>query len=274
MTPFDDPPGLSVELDDHVVVIEIQRPPHNFLDVEMLRGLADAFEAMDLEDSCRALVLASVGKSFCAGGGFVTSGEVAPLTEDNAGAVYLEGLRLFRTKKPVVAAVHGAVVGGGLGLALACDFRVTCPEAYFQAIFTRLGIHPGFATTLTLPRLIGNSRAAWMFYTGRRVGGEEAVNIGLADRLRPQGEVKTASIELAKEIAGSAPLAVMSTRATMRRELALRVKDALDHELEEQARLSLTDDFKEGVQATAKKRRPVFKGAEGGNDHGLDTARL
>ena len=88
--------------------------------------------------------------------------------------LYIEGNRLFRTKKPIVAAMHGAAVGGGLGLAMVADFRVTCPEARFCANFTRLGFHPGFGLTVTLPAVIGPTKAALMFYTSRRVPGDEA----------------------------------------------------------------------------------------------------
>ena len=104
--------------------------------------------------------------------------------------------------------MHGAAVGGGLGLALVADFRVTCQEARFSANFNRLGFHPGFGLTATLPRLVGAQQAALLFYTGRRIPGDEAVRIGLADVLVPQAEVRSAAQALALEIAQSAPLAV------------------------------------------------------------------
>ena len=118
--------------------------------------------------------------------------------------------------------MHGAAVGGGLGLALVADFRVTCQEARFSANFNRLGFHPGFGLTATLPRLVGAQQAALLFYTGRRIPGDEAVRIGLADLLVPQAEVRSAAQALALEIAQSAPLAVMSTRETVRRGLSMR----------------------------------------------------
>src|SRR5690606_13245125 len=131
-----------------------------------------------------------------------------------------EASRLFRTRKPIVAAVHGAAIGGGLGLACVADFRVTCQEARFSANFTRLGFHPGFGLTATLPRLVGPQMAALLFYTGRRIPGDEAVRIGLADLLVPQAEVRSAAEALATEIAQSGPLAVVATRETLRRGLA------------------------------------------------------
>ena len=134
--------------------------------------------------------------------------------------LYKEAQRLWRTGKPIVAAVHGAAVGAGVGLAVMADFRVTCPEARFSTNFTRLGFHPGFGLTATLPRLIGEQQAALLLYTGRRMTGEEALAIGLADYCVPQAEVRAKAIELATEIGQSAPLAIVATRETLRRGLA------------------------------------------------------
>ena len=174
--------------------------------------------------------------------------------------LYLEGNRLFRTKKPIIAAVHGAAVGGGLGLAMVADFRVACPETQFCANFTRLGFHPGFGLTVTLPLVVGATKAALMFYTSRRVRGDEAYAMGLADVLVPQDQVREAAMKLAAEIAENAPLGLISTRATMRADLADRVRAATEHELKEQTWLRKTDDFKEGVKATAERRVPNFSG--------------
>ena len=150
--------------------------------------------------------------------------------------------------------------GGGLGLALVPDFRVACPESRFSANFTRLGFHPGFGLTYTLPRLVGATKAALMFYTGRRIKGEEALAMGLADQLVPLEQVRSAAWDLAREIAISAPLAIVETRATLRQGLADAVKAATDHELAIQDRLRATEDFKEGIAAMSDRREPNFKG--------------
>jgi enoyl-CoA hydratase/carnithine racemase len=175
--------------------------------------------------------------------------------------LYLEAVRLFRTHKPIVGAIHGAAVGGGLGLALVPDFRVACPEARFAANFTRLGFHPGFGLTVTLPELIGRNQAALMFYTSRRIKGEEAHRMGLADVLVPQDQVRAAALELAREIAECSPLGVMATRATLRQGLAERIGAATEYELSEQTRLRKTQDFKEGIKASTERRAPKFIGA-------------
>ena len=257
---------IGVELSGHVATIEIQRPPNNFFDVVLINSIADALEALDADDKCRAVVLAAQGKSFCAGANFGDGStldksgqrpgeEMAPI-----GHLYMQAVRLFRSKKPIVGAIHGAAVGGGLGLALVPDFRVACPETRFAANFTRLGFHPGFGLTETLPAVIGRQNAAMMFYTSRRIGGEEAHRMGLADVLVPQDQVRAAAQKLAAEIAENAPLGNLETRATMRAGLADRVMKATEHELKVQTRLRATDDFKEGVKAMAERRMPNFAG--------------
>lgn len=255
---------IGVSLDGMVATVEIRRPPNNFFDAALIAEIGEAFERLDADPACRAIVLAAEGRHFCAGADFskrMDTGTVQEATKSGRGKhLYKEGIRLFRTQTPIIGAIHGAAVGGGLGLALVPDLRVTCPEARFSANFTRLGFHPGFGLTHTLPALIGPSKAALMFYTSRRVPGEEAYRIGLADVLVPQAEVRSAAQKLAAEIAQASPLGVLETRATLRAGLANRVRAATDIELEKQTRLRRTADFKEGVNATNERRLPKFVG--------------
>ena len=262
---------LGVELAEFVATVELRRPPHNYFDLALIRAIADAFEKLDRDPACRAIVLAAQGKSFCAGANFGDGGGLAAdaqVTSHVAGRpesgttqhLYVEAVRLFRTQKPVVGAIHGAAIGGGLGLALVADFRVTCAEARFSANFARLGFHPGFSLTYTLPRLVGAQKANLLFYTGRRVTGDEAVAMGLADMLVPLAEVRAAATALATEIAQSAPLAVQSTRETVRRGFADAAERATEREMTEQDWTRKTADFKEGVKAWGEKRLPNFEG--------------
>jgi enoyl-CoA hydratase/carnithine racemase len=259
MTAFKD---IGVERSGHVALVEIRRPPNNFFDAALIGEIATAFENLDADAGCRALVLAAQGKAFCAGANFGESDsegdELLSGPRPGAAHLYIEGNRLFRTKKPIIAAVHGAAVGGGLGLAMVADFRVTCKDARFSANFTRLGFHPGFGLTVTLPAVIGPTKAALMFYTSRRVAGDEAHAMGLADVLVAQDKVREAALSLAAEIAENSPLGLIATRATLRGDLADRVRAATEHELAEQSRLRKTEDFKEGVKAMAERRPPLF----------------
>lgn len=163
--------------DDRVALVELCRPPNNFFSVSMLEELAGTFERLAAHPGCRAIVLCAQGKHFCAGADFTAAGG------NSAADLYAAAGRLFRAPTPIVAAVQGAAVGGGLGLALVADFRVAAPEARFSANFARLGFHHGFGLSVTLPALVGAQRAAELLYTGRRVTGNDAVEMGLADRL-------------------------------------------------------------------------------------------
>lgn len=248
---------IAIERSGHTATVQLCRPPHNFFDLALISGLAEAFEALQADPQCRAIVLAAQGRSFCAGADFSAPEPVAGERRDPS-ALYRQAVRLFAVTKPVVAAVQGPAVGGGLGLALVADFRITCAEARWSANFTRLGFHPGFALSWTLPRLIGPQKAAWMFYTGRRITGEEAVRIGLADELVAQDQVRARAQALAGEIAASAPIAVESTRASLRAGLVDAVRAAVEHEAGEQRQHFQTRDFREGIAATAQRREPVF----------------
>ena len=257
---------IGIEKSGHVALVEIRRPPNNFFDIPLIKEIAGAFESFDGDNHIRAVVLAAQGKAFCAGANFGdgstldTQGRRPNEPGPGVAPLYVEGNRLFRTKKPIIAAVHGAAVGGGLGLAMVADFRVTCPEARFCANFTRLGFHPGFGLTVTLPAVIGQTKAALMLYTSRRVTGEEAYTMGLADVLVAQQHVRDAAIKLASEIGENSPLGLIATRMTIRSDIADRVRKATDHELEEQTRLRKTEDFKEGVKAVFERRLPNFQG--------------
>ena len=261
MQSFED---IGVERDGLVAVVEIRRPPDNYFDVSLIRQIAEAFEALDGDASCRAIVLAAKGRAFCAGAQLNPEVRKASAPVDNRLSMqhlYIEGLRLFATRKPIVGAIHGAAIGGGLGLALVADFRVTCPEARFSANFTKLGFHPGFGLTATLPQLIGYNKACLLLYTSRRLKGDEAHALGLADVLVASDQVRPAALTLAREVAENSPLGVMATRATMRLGMVERVRAATERELLEQTRLRETNDFREGVRAYAERRPANFTGS-------------
>ncbi|MYQ69056.1 enoyl-CoA hydratase/isomerase family protein [Streptomyces sp. SID4950] len=250
---------MRVDLAGGVGVVELRRPPANFFDEPLVRALADTLTALGRDPQCRVIVLCSQGKHFCAGADFADGGDFTPESRaDTSRRLYQQAVRIFRAPKPVVAAVQGGAIGGGLGLACAADFRVAEPGSRFAANFSQLGFHPGFGLSVTLPRVIGAQRAADLFYTGRRIGGAEAVDIGLADRLAEPGSVRTTAMEWAQDIARAAPLAVLSIRATLRAGLADAVEKAVVHELAEQQRLWATEDSTEGIAAGQARRPPRF----------------
>lgn len=250
---------IEVSRKGHVGLIEIARPPHNYFDVELIRAIGDGLKAFDADRDIRAVVLAAQGRSFCAGANFTSDGafegsDLAARFE----ALYEAGAELLRTDKPFVAAVQGSAIGGGLGLAAVADFRVAGPSSRFAANFVKLGIHQGFGLSITLPRLVGEQRAAELLLTGRRIGGEEAHAIGLVDRLVPDERIRDAAFALAEEIAVNAPLAVISVRATLRRGLHEAAREIMIRERTEQARLRLTEDAEEGIRAVTERRDGRF----------------
>jgi 2-(1,2-epoxy-1,2-dihydrophenyl)acetyl-CoA isomerase len=245
---------LTRQATEHVALVEFNRPPHNFFDGALIGAIADAYEQLEQGGTCRAIVLCSEGKNFCAGANFAASNPAD-------GDLYEQAVRLFAAGLPVVAAVQGAAVGGGLGVALSADFRVASPDSRFSANFARLGIHHGFGITVTLPLVAGPQRALELLYTGARLRGEEAHAIGLCDRLVSSDRLREEAVLLAEEIATSSPLAVRAIRRTMRGDLADRIREATALEAAEQAKLFGTSDFREGVSAAAERRRPRFTGS-------------
>lgn len=251
---------VTVELgNDFVAEVEIHRPPNNFFDARLIRNIADAYDEL-ASGPCRAIVLCSEGKHFCAGADFHGESDAEALPEEGAADLYSEAVRLFRSQLPVIAAVQGAAIGGGLGVACSADFRVAAPEARFAANFSRLGFHAGFGLSVTLPAIVGQQAALELLYTGRRIDGDEATSIGLVDRLVPLNELRPAARAFAREIAAAAPLAVRSMRATMRGHLADEVARITRHEDAEQMWLRRTADFAEGTKASLERRDPVFRG--------------
>jgi enoyl-CoA hydratase/carnithine racemase len=252
---------VGLQAKGNVTLVEIQRPPYNFFDAALVGSLADAYEYLDTVDDCRVILLCAQGKAFSAGADFKAGTGRALFSDDensNAGALYGNAVRLFRTSKPVVAAVQGPAIGGGLGLALSADFRVICENTRFAANFVKLGVHAGFGITHTLPRVVGEQNAARMLYTGQRVGPEQAMAMGLGDMLSAEQDLLTDAFALAAEIAEAAPLAVESTRETLRQGLADSVEKQLEREFAEQQRLSRTGDHQEGIRAVTERRPGIF----------------
>jgi enoyl-CoA hydratase/carnithine racemase len=240
--------------DDGVATVELCRPPNNFFDLDMIRRIATLYEQLAGDGRTRAILLCAEGKHFCAGADF--SGRSA--TGGGPKELYVEAVRLFEADLPVVAAVQGAAIGGGLGLACSADFRIAGPDARFSANFAQLGFHHGFALSATLPALVGQQHALDLLYTGRRIRADEAAAIGLCDALA--GDVRAKAYELAAQIAASAPLAVRSIRRTMRAQLLDGVRLAVEREATEQVQLQSTADWAEGVRASMERRVPVFRG--------------
>jgi enoyl-CoA hydratase/carnithine racemase len=250
---------LVLSVQGHTAFIKINRPPNNYFDSDLISQIADFLEEQDKNIDCRSIILHSEGKHFCAGADFTKSS--FKNESDAYAALYDQAVRLFRTTKPIIAVIQGAAVGGGLGVALAADFRVACPESRFSANFSKLGFHQGFGTTITLPRAVGAQKAKWMLLTSARLKGKEAFEIGLADYLVEKDNLMEKALELAAEINSAGPLGVQAIRFTVNEGIADEIEKIVKWELSEQDRLRETSDFKEGIKASLERKEPNFKGS-------------
>ena len=241
---------------EHVGVVCLHRPPNNYFDTALIAAVAEAYEELAGSGWCRAIVLASEGRHFCAGLDFAAN------AGQDIAALYRAALRLFAAPLPVVAAVQGAAIGGGCGLALSADFRVATPHSRFSANFSRLGFHHGFALRVTLPAVVGRQAAADLLLTGRRVGGEEALELGLCDRLAGEGDVlgrRPSPTPASWPRPDRWPCVPSGPRCGP----AWSRRPGWPWSTSARSRPGLRDsaDFAEGVRAAAERRDPYFRGA-------------
>ena len=260
-------PAVLYELRDSIAEITLNRPENrNSMTDDVLEGLRECGRrARDSEARC--VIVTGNGRSFCAGAD-LRSGLQRDGSEDashrtpneRSFAMYSPFLSLLQIEVPVIAAMQGHAIGGGLGLALVCDLRVANRDARYGANFTRLGLHPGMATTHILPRLIGLPRAAELLFTGRIITGAEAETIGLANYAVEAEQVLARAREIAREIATAAPIAVRWTKRSLYRNIDWDPVAAAEAEAHAQSRTLETDDAQEGVRALLEKREPAFQG--------------
>jgi enoyl-CoA hydratase/carnithine racemase len=244
----------------HVAEVRFSKPPFNYACPDLLEQIADALDAIDADPEIRCSVLSAEGKAFCAGADL--AGDEAIAGNDGMAAIgrlYVQAERLFRRRKPMVAAIHGAAIGAGLGLSLAADFRVAGPGARFSSNFVRLGFHPGFGLTHTLARVVGIQKANWLMLSAERMKPDDALACGLADRLSGE-DCAGAARAMAGEIVANAPLALIAVRRTMVGGLADAAVAAMRHEHAEQTALWTTADYAEGVASVFERRDAHFTG--------------
>ncbi len=262
MTPEAAPPVLS-EFREGVATITLNRPAAaNALSRELVGGLGQALSRARADDGVRAVVLTGAGgKAFCAG---------ADLKERRA--MTLEETRSFLRSlnavvdavaafpRPVIAALNGAAFGGGLELALACDFRLAADTAELGLVETRLGIIPGAGGTQRLARVAGLAVAKELILTGRRIGAARARELGVVSEVVPAAALTAAAARLAAELAGAGPLAVTQAKRAIDGGFDLPLPEALAHERACYEIVLESADRDEGLAAFAEKRPPQFTG--------------
>jgi enoyl-CoA hydratase len=258
-----DSPFVIAERRDSLAIIRLNRPEKlNALSREMIVTLNDIFSNLERQSDVRAIVLTGAGdNAFCAGADI---GELTGLDKDQARDVSERGQALFNQIEgysvPVIAAINGIAVGAGCELALACHIRIASPNASFSLPETKLGIIPGSGVTERLAREIRWGRALEIVLTGRTVDAEEALRIGLINRIADDS-VLTEAESLAQEISILAPLAIRACIEAVTRGIELPLTEGLALEAQLFSSLFATNDMREGTRAFLEKRLPVFKGS-------------
>lgn len=254
---------LLRNLEDGVLTLTLNRPDNlNAIDFDLLDALVAAFDDAKTNNDVRVVVLAGSGRMFCAGADISQMVDRTPAEWEEIVDHYLDPVRAIATiDKPVITRCHGNVYGGGLGLAIASDFRVGAEGSRYCAPFVKLGLAGcDMSAGYFLPRLIGLGPATDMMMTGRFVDAEEAMQIGLISRLVPEAELDNTVAELAKTLAAKAPKTTAFTKRAIRRSLEHDMETEFDYEIFAQVQCLQSDDHKEGVAAFLEKRPAIFKG--------------
>lgn len=259
-------PDIAIERDSEIAIIRLEKPDKlNAVTDRNLRDLIRAFDAVDADDSIRAVVLTGAGRAFCAGadlsgGGSIFVAEAGAAGEVPADTGGLVSLRIYRMSKPVIAAINGPATGVGVTMTLPADVRIAAENARFGFVFTRRGLVPEACSTWFLPRVVGISTAVEWTMGARMVPADEALESGLVRELVPAGNVLARAIEVARDmVAGTAPVSVALTRALMWRMLgAAGPEEARAAESVGIFTRGASADVREGVEAFLAKREPAF----------------
>jgi len=255
--------NLIIEIEDGIATLTINRPKTlNALNTDMLRELSRAFDELEGNPKVNVAILTGAGKAFVAGA------DISEMRDKNAveGREFgLLGQSVFtkveNLSKPVIAAVNGYALGGGTELALSCDMIYASEKAKFGQPEVGLGVTPGFGGTQRLPRRVGLAMAKELIFTGRIIGAEEALRIGLANKVVPQDSLLEEVKTLAKEIASKGQVSVRLAKAVMNRGMDTDINSALMLEADAFGLCFSTADQKEGMTAFLEKRKPQFRGS-------------
>lgn len=254
---------IKIEKDDKIAIVTIDNPPMNTLSPEVIQGLDEAFANLNMDDEVLVILLTGAGeKAFMAGGDI--KGFPHKIGNPNLVPQFLKTHGMFNridfSPKPVIAVINGYALGGGCELAIACDIRISEEQALLGVPECTLGLLPGAGGTQRLPRLIGEAKAKELMFTGEHISAEEAVTIGLVNRVVPRGEGLEAGLKLARKIARNSPAAIRNIKKAVDEGIELPFEKAIQREAELFQELFLADDVKEGVKAFLDKRKPEFTG--------------
>jgi len=238
----------------HVGVVQLNRPPNNYFDTALIVGVAEAYEELDRSGWCRAIVLGSEGRHFCAGLDFAAN------AGQDIAALYSAALRLFAAPLPVVAAVQGAAIGGGTTMLTHCDFVYAGESAKFQMPFVNLALVPEFGSSCTVPARIGYLRAAELILLGMPFDANRAAELGLVTRVVPDQKLLATATETAQTLAEKPPGALQACKRLMKQSTREQLERAVKLENEEFSARVRSAEAKEAFTAFLEKRPPNVSG--------------
>ena len=254
---------IKLRFDNGIAIITLDNPPVNVLGPKVLEELGKAIDQITNEASARGVVITATGaNAFCAGADVKS---FALMGSEKVPEIIKLGHKIFNRIEeldlPVIAAINGLALGGGCELTLACDMRVSSDRARFSQPEVTLGLIPGWGGTQRLSRLVGPAKAKEMIFTGQMINAQEALRIGLANKVVPDGEeLKTATDILRIIIAKASPLAVKVAKKTINQGIQKPLSEGLEIEIKAVEELSSSEDLKEGIQAFIQKRPARFQG--------------
>jgi 2-(1,2-epoxy-1,2-dihydrophenyl)acetyl-CoA isomerase len=268
-------PGTQKENQSHVVleerkgnvaVIRLNRPDKlNALNIELGRGLVHALLHASQDNSVRAVVLTGAGRGFCAGGDLELIRDLRKRNASDELKVLLEAgkemcLAIATMTKPVIAAVNGPAAGGGMNLALAADMRIASDQASFAESFAKVGLYPDFGGTYFLPRIVGPALSAELFYTAETLSAEDALRLGIVNRVFPADKFEEETQKIVDVLAGAPTVALRDVKRTIVGDDRKNLETKLDEEIRLQIHCFQSEDCLEGLNAFFEKRKPNFKG--------------
>ena len=258
-------PDLLETIENGVATLTLNRPEAlNALSMDIRNGMIAALNRYADDDSVRCIVITGAGRAFCSGGDVKGMGDRAAkgLESRARGIQFSNSIPIAMRKHPkvIIAMVNGVAAGAGLSMSMACDMRIAAKSARFTTAFLKVGLSGDWGGSWTLTRLVGTAKARELFFLPDLIGAEEALRIGLVNRVVDDADLRAATMEMAHRIAEMPQIAVAATKRNLFESETGSFDTVLDMEAFNQARASQTEDHREAVAAFKEKRKPVFKG--------------